>query len=147
LGEPEYRSSAFQAGGFMRTAKFAGVLALAIVSASMLSAEVMRKAVGQQIAPGTQTRAAADPQFSNQNDCSLMVGTTDSEQLGFIIRPNPKELHTIQPRPAGCAITAAERTHASRNCARHGAARAGACRMQIRGARQNTNGARRFIVS
>jgi hypothetical protein len=43
LGEPEYRSSAFQAGGFMRTAKFAGVLALAIVSASLLSAEVMRR--------------------------------------------------------------------------------------------------------
>ena len=42
----------------MRTAKFAGALALAIVSVSLVSAEVMRKAVGFQIAPASQTAAA-----------------------------------------------------------------------------------------
>jgi hypothetical protein len=41
----------------MRTAKFAGALALAIVSVSLVSAGVMRKNVAQQIAPGTQTAA------------------------------------------------------------------------------------------
>ncbi len=43
----------------MRTAKIAGALALAIVGVSLVSAEVMRKAVGQQIAPGAQTSASA----------------------------------------------------------------------------------------
>ena len=42
----------------MRTAKFAGALALAIVSVSLVSAEIMRKAVGFQIAPASQTTAA-----------------------------------------------------------------------------------------
>ena len=41
----------------MRTAKFAGALALAIVSVSLVSAEVIRKNVAQQIAPDTQTAA------------------------------------------------------------------------------------------
>lgn len=59
----------------MRTAKFAGVLALAIVSASMLSAEVMRKAVGQQIAPGTQTRAAADPGVPDETRVAALAET------------------------------------------------------------------------
>ncbi|MGZ8397202.1 MAG: hypothetical protein ACXW3X_12785 [Rhodoplanes sp.] len=60
----------------MRTAKFAGVLALAIVSASMLSAEVMRKAVGQQIAPGTQTRAAADPGVPDETRVAALADQT-----------------------------------------------------------------------
>ncbi|MGZ9106978.1 MAG: caspase family protein [Rhodoplanes sp.] len=59
----------------MRTAKFAGVLALAIVSASMLSAEVMRKAVGRQIAPGTQTRAAADPGVPDETRVAALAET------------------------------------------------------------------------
>jgi hypothetical protein len=59
----------------MRTAKFAGVLALAIVSASLLSAEVMRKAVGQQIAPGTQTRAAADPGVPDETRVAALAET------------------------------------------------------------------------
>lgn len=41
----------------MRTAKFAGALALAIVSVSLVSAEVIRKTVAQQIAPAAQTAA------------------------------------------------------------------------------------------
>ena len=47
----------------MRTAKFAGALALAIVGVSLVSAEVMRKAVGQQIsaqASAEATTIAAD---------------------------------------------------------------------------------------
>ncbi|HEX5846682.1 MAG TPA: caspase family protein, partial [Rhodoplanes sp.] len=51
------------------------MLALAIVSASMLSAEVMRKAVGQQIAPGTQTRAAADPGVPDETRVAALAET------------------------------------------------------------------------
>lgn len=42
----------------MRTSKSAGVIALAIVGFSLVSAEVIRKAVAQQIQPATQTQAS-----------------------------------------------------------------------------------------
>jgi uncharacterized caspase-like protein len=43
----------------MRTATFAGALALAIVSVSLVSAEIIRQAVGQQIASSSPTSAGA----------------------------------------------------------------------------------------
>ncbi len=61
----------------MRTAKFAGALALAIMSVSLLSAEVMRKAVGQQIAPGLQASpAAADPSIPDEMRVAALADQT-----------------------------------------------------------------------
>jgi hypothetical protein len=57
----------FLAGGFMRAAKFAGMIALAIVSVSLVSAEVMRKAVGFQIAPAPQMVAATTGSATGTN--------------------------------------------------------------------------------
>jgi uncharacterized caspase-like protein len=84
----------------MRTGKFAGALALAIVSVSLVSAEVIRKAVGQQITPELQASSTIDPgrRAAGRDGAALRVAAI-AERSGAVeaLEKQKKSPSTVAP--------------------------------------------------